>query len=123
MSSESDFRESVDKTREAFRRSVADGQDEFLPQRAGAPHIALAERPVAASDPAGLHPFFHGLLDILPEPGATWPPEQRERWLETARNIFCLLYQDGEGERMPIPLHGRAPEQPRAEPRYGEHTG
>ena len=40
----------------------------------------------------GLHPFFQGLLDSLPAPGAEWPPAKREQWLETARNIFALLY-------------------------------
>jgi hypothetical protein len=55
---------------------------------------------------AALHPFFHGLLDALPEPGANWPKPQRDQWLETARNIFALLYTDIE-DREPIPFRQR----------------
>jgi len=65
---------------------------------------------------ASLHPFFHGLLDALPEPGSNWPQTQREQWLETARNIFALLYADIE-EREPIPFRQREPSPPQYERR------
>jgi hypothetical protein len=122
MSSESDIRESVDKTREAFRRSAAEGHEEILPPRAAMVQAAGVERAGRGDELGDLHPFFRGLLDTLPEPGTPWPPDQRERWLETARNIFFLLYPDSD-EHAPIPLHGRAAEPAHAEPRYGEYTG
>ena len=43
--------------------------------------------------PPGLHPFIQGLLESLPAPGSEWPSQGREQWLETARNIFGLIYQ------------------------------
>ncbi len=37
-----------------------------------------------------------------------WPAAQREQWLETARNIFAILYHDAGDLREPIPLRPRA---------------
>ena len=91
MPSDSGLQDSVDKSREALRRSIADEAGPAQHWAAEArPRSALHERP-AVSD---LHPFFCGLLETLPEPGTDWPPANREQWLETARNIFALLYQD-----------------------------
>lgn len=64
------------------------------------------ERTIGLTPPAGLNPFFRGLLDTLPEPGSNWPQSQRDQWLETARNIFALLYADIE-ERQPVPFPQR----------------
>jgi len=44
-----------------------------------------------------LHPFIQGLLDSLPEPGTNWAIEGRSKWLQTAANIFDLIYK-GSGE-------------------------
>ena len=44
-----------------------------------------------------LHPFIVGLLDTLPPPATTWSKQDRQKWLQTAENIFALIYQD-EGE-------------------------
>ena len=52
-----------------------------------------------AGAPTGLNPFFRGLLETVPAPGAEWPLEDREQWLETARNIFALIYQEPGDER------------------------
>ena len=54
-----------------------------------------------------LHPFFRGLLETLPEPGADWPSPNREQWLDTARNIFALLYH--EPVEVPEPISLRPP--------------
>jgi hypothetical protein len=62
------------------------------------------EGPADRRPPPGLHPFFRGLLETLPEPGADWPLAQREKWLETARNIFALIYQDSAEERGTVHL-------------------
>ncbi len=72
MPSGSDLQDSVDKAREAFRRSSADGRDDRqsrpVPVRGDAP--APDRRGEEVSQ---LHPFFQGLLDALPEPGTEWP--------------------------------------------------
>lgn len=110
MPSDSGFQDSVDKSREALRRSIADGHDVAAPHWAaeGRPESGPHERPL----PAYLHPFFRGLLETLPEPGEDWPPTNREQWLETARNIFALLYHDPGEVREPIPLRSHQPATP-----------
>ena len=45
------------------------------------------------------HPFIVGLLDTLPAPVTVWPKPDRQKWLQTAENIFSLIYEDdGEPE-------------------------
>lgn len=45
-----------------------------------------------------LHPFIQGLLKTLPEPETEWPSPARVKWLQTAANIFDLIYKgDGGG--------------------------
>lgn len=43
-----------------------------------------------------LHPFIQGLLQTLPKPGTEWQGPARAKWLQTAANIFDLIYK-GEG--------------------------
>lgn len=43
-----------------------------------------------------LHPFIQGLLLKLPEPETEWELGQRVKWLQTAANIFDLIYK-GDG--------------------------
>jgi hypothetical protein len=43
-----------------------------------------------------LHPFIQGLLSALPKPESQWELDQRVKWLQTAANIFDLMY-DGDG--------------------------
>jgi hypothetical protein len=110
MASDSGLQDSVDRTRDAFRRSVTEGHDAAMPLERPAP---LADRPIVQADagadrPNGhpdLHPFFKGLLDLLPEPGADWPRAKREQWLETARSIFALIYADPMEADAPLRLH------------------
>lgn len=110
MPSDSGFQDSVDRTREAFRRTAAEGHD-AAPARPELPALKVDHDASQhdtggshASELAGLHPFFEGLLDTLPEPGADWPRLKREQWLETARSIFALLYRDPADERGPARL-------------------
>lgn len=117
MSGNADFRDSIDKTREAFRRVEPEGHEPAAAWpstlddarreavRAAVADVRAGVEPatIVPDAPAlrGLHPFFQGLLDSLPEPGAAWPPPKREQWLETARNIFALLYvEQAEPPRM-----------------------
>jgi hypothetical protein len=45
-----------------------------------------------------LHPFVQGLLKTLPAPETEWPAAARIKWLQTAANIFDLIYSgDGGG--------------------------
>jgi hypothetical protein len=98
MASNNDLRDSVDRVRDSLRRSAE--REAFEPIRPPQEtHVTEAPAPRT-----GLHPFFRGLLDVLPEPGEEWPAPQREQWLETARNIFTLIYADPTPERRPIPL-------------------
>ena len=121
MPSGSDLQDSIDKTREAFRRSSVDGLDDrpprMIPAREDAP--AAVRRDDEVSD---LHPFFQGLLDTLPEPGADWPVAKRDQWLETARNIFALVYRDPAENVVAIrPVRPTSDVAP-AEPRYGQQS-
>lgn len=42
------------------------------------------------------HPFIQGLLKSLPTPETDWPAAARIKWLQTAANIFDLMYK-GDG--------------------------
>jgi hypothetical protein len=42
------------------------------------------------------HPFVLGLLRKLPEPETAWSTRDRAKWLQTAANIFDLMYAGGE---------------------------
>lgn len=43
-----------------------------------------------------LNPFIQGLLQTLPATGSDWPANERAKWLQTAANIFDLIYK-GDG--------------------------
>jgi len=62
-----------------------------------------------------LHPFIQGLLKTLPEPESEWDAKDRAKWLQTAANIFDLIYK-GEGGGIVV-TSARAERSPRP----GEH--
>ncbi len=39
-----------------------------------------------------IDPLIQGLFSKLPEPEAEWPLAARQKWLQTAANIFDLMY-------------------------------
>ncbi len=47
-------------------------------------------------DFSNLNPFIQGLLQTLPTPQSEWPAAERAKWLQTAANIFDLIYK-GDG--------------------------
>jgi hypothetical protein len=108
MPGDSGLQDSVEKGREAFRRSMPD-----------VPEIAPPARRPESRGPSDLHPFFRGLLETLPEIGADWSIADRDQWLETARNIFALLYQEPTPGRTPVELRPveQTPRYPLAEQR------
>jgi hypothetical protein len=117
MQSDSGFQDSVDKSREALRRSIADGHDAGSVQHWPSEPRSYGDQRERLQ-PSELHPFFRGLLETLPEPGIEWPTAHREQWLETARNIFALLYQDPGEVREPTPLRAHQPTTPYPTERY-----
>jgi len=90
MSSDDGLQDSIERSRQAFRS--APEAPPLIPRQDNAPPLSTGP----ASVPSGLHPFFRGLLEALPAPGAAWPQAQRDQWLETARNIFALLYAESD---------------------------
>lgn len=44
------------------------------------------------------HPFIQGLLRKLPEPDTDWPMDGRIKWLQTAANIFDLMYTNSDDD-------------------------
>lgn len=53
-------------------------------------------------DDEELHPFIRGLLKKLPAPDSEWPMDGRAKWLQTAANIFDLMYTDSDDSRRSI---------------------
>jgi len=44
------------------------------------------------------HPFIQGLLRKLPAPDTDWPADGRIKWLQTAANIFDLMYTNSDDD-------------------------
>ena len=108
MSSDDGLQDSIERTRQAFR--AAPDAPPLIPRREdAAPRMTVGQ---VSTAPAGLHPFFRGLVDALPEPGSTWPQVHRDQWLETARHIFALVYADTDG---------RGVDHPPASIQYDQH--
>lgn len=121
-SKQTGLQDAVNRSREEIRRSVPEGAEPPLPVDFGAPQgpeplsraeveapqaagAAIRERDLAAKPivaARGLHPFLQGLLEIVPEPGLPWPLAKREQWLEAARNIFALLYDEPSEQHSPL---------------------
>lgn len=102
----------VDKARQAFQRSADQagffgmGRDRLimpsLPRTPETkPLVPKGDQPEKPphqgsggdSGDSQLHPFIRGLLQALPPPGEAWPSEKRKTWLQTAENIFALIYE------------------------------
>jgi len=62
-----------------------------------------------------LHPFIQGLLKTLPEPESDWSIADRAKWLQTAANIFDLIYK-GDGGGIAV-----TPARADRSPRPGDH--
>jgi len=105
-----------DKVRQTFMRAARQaGFFEYGAERLVKPSIKdvpqvqtqTVDRNVTASDEISeransrirqFHPFVEGLLQQLPDAGAEWPKESRGLWLQTAANIFDLMYRPATGD-------------------------
>lgn len=107
-----------DKARQAFQRSAtsagffAFGQNKLvMPSIKGSKKVEHTEDPKPGikeketekpdEKKKRRHPFIEGLLDKLPEADTPWAREGRKKWLQTASNIFDLMYtadSDDDGE-------------------------
>lgn len=102
----------ADKARQAFQRSALQAGfsshgKERLVLPAGAtlgggeisPEVSQEEPRMqnrlgngGGREPSDVNPFIRGLFETLPPAGASWPPEKRKKWLQTAEGIFDLIY-------------------------------
>ena len=118
--------DSIEKGREALRRATEQARDwevlapehrrrqEQMDDEVHGEEVGGQRKHV----PSDLHPFFRGLLETLPHPGADWPRMEREQWLETARNIFALIYKDAAlkpEQTGPVPSIRLVQPEPQAE--------
>jgi len=62
------------------------------------------KRKTRDEDEDELHPFIEGLLTKLPKPDDEWAQEARAKWLETAANIFDLMYKNSDGNNRVISI-------------------
>jgi hypothetical protein len=105
-----------DKARQAFQRSAKFagffefGQDRLVQpvskqpgtsaQQAMGPQVEdiTPKMQDRSSITSGFHPFIQGLLEKLPGADENWTVEARAKWLQTAANIFDLMYVDPDGK-------------------------
>lgn len=55
-----------------------------------------------ANEQEAHHPFIQGLLQKLPKPDSEWDIESRKKWLQTAANIFDLMYTSSDGSSITV---------------------
>lgn len=60
-------------------------------------------------DLSSLHPFIQGLVMKLPKPEDEWDIGQRIKWLQTAANIFDLIYKGEGGIKIEAAIALRSP--------------
>ena len=72
--------------------SDGDGSD----TRSETVNEAVVTSPAILAAPP-MHPFISGLLQTLPPPDSDWTIRDRAKWLQTAANIFSLIYR-GDGQ-------------------------
>ncbi|KAF0164825.1 MAG: hypothetical protein FD157_1989 [Rhodocyclaceae bacterium] len=121
-------RKQADKARQAFQRSAKyAGFFDFGPERLVAPSSGSTASPqdqpsdeesntrnngnysANRGGDEGLHPFVRGLIDKLPPPETNWALVDRAKWLNTAANIFDLMYKEpvSSDEGINVKLEGK----------------
>jgi hypothetical protein len=77
---------------------------ESAPERVVEGGVSTVERPVQngfggiQTQPLRSHPLIEGLFSKLPQPETEWSLQSRQKWLQTAANIFDLMYVPNEAE-------------------------
>lgn len=95
-------RNSLDRHQDRERGEVS--RRENVPERVVERTVSVAERPAAngfgsgAGQPLQSHPLIEGLFSKLPQPETEWSLQSRQKWLQTAANIFDLMYVPNEAE-------------------------
>jgi hypothetical protein len=94
-------RNGLDRNSERDRVEVS--RRESAPERAVDRAVAAVERPVPTGfgvqgQPLQSHPLIEGLFSKLPQPETEWSLQSRQKWLQTAANIFDLMYVPNEAE-------------------------
>jgi hypothetical protein len=59
---------------------------------------AKASQPILRKSDDGTDPLIQGLFSKLPEPETEWPLAARQKWLQTAANIFDLMYAPNQAD-------------------------
>jgi hypothetical protein len=59
---------------------------------------AKSVQPASRNSNDAADPLIQGLFSKLPEPSTEWPLPARQKWLQTAANIFDLMYAPGEAD-------------------------
>lgn len=110
-----------ERARQVFQRSAQEaGFFQFGKERLVMPAIKANAAPVVTptqepqeperkkkgkdTDEDEYHPFIQGLLKKLPAPDTDWPMDGRAKWLQTAANIFDLMYTDSDDSRRSISI-------------------
>jgi hypothetical protein len=77
-----------------------DRQDRAPVQEASATAAKAMQPPRnhLGSHSGGTDPLIDGLFYKLPTPESEWPLAARQKWLQTAANIFDLMYAPGDAD-------------------------
>jgi hypothetical protein len=86
-------------------RERGDGnRRESAPERVVDRVVSVVERPGSGGfgtvngHPPQSHALIEGLFSKLPQPETEWSLQSRQKWLQTAANIFDLMYVPNESE-------------------------
>jgi len=108
----------------SMTRNVPAGFFEHGKQRLVMPGVAYqpdapgengSERPEPETGGGGeppsskLHPFIQGLLQTLPKTETEWAVSARVKWLQTAANVFDLIYKGDGGIKIEMAMAQRSP--------------
>jgi hypothetical protein len=88
-------REQNDRDQNSRDRNGRDLDREPIPLGAAA---AKASQPILRKSDDGTDPLIQGLFSKLPEPETEWPLAARQKWLQTAANIFDLMYAPNQAD-------------------------
>lgn len=108
----------ADKARQAFERSAesagffAHGKERLVmpavnssppPQKPDPPKDPNLNKYSGGGSGGGdMHPFIAGLFQSLPQPNTQWDVKDQVKWLQTASNIFSMIYESSDDAQIMI---------------------